>query len=150
MSLEWPFIIFAPNLMLFYSQLSLSRLRLSQITALSRSKNLVLFSTRKSNSRLQNIVEKRRNCFFYSFLQYFQYSSNFRVKLHIFMKCGSIYFFFSLNSANLICLGTDKYFTEFLGLQDNKSWLYLVIFESVSLNKRCFGIKITIWGSSNE
>ena len=39
-----------------------------------------------------------------------------------FVKCGhSIYFF--LNSANLICRGTDisKYFRETLGLLDNKS-----------------------------
>ena len=35
--------------------------------------------------------------------------------------------FFSLNSANLICRDTDisKYFSEFLGLRDNESRLYV-------------------------
>ena len=45
-----------------YSQLSLSRLRLSRITAYLAEKNLVLVLTQKSKIRLQNIVEKRRNC----------------------------------------------------------------------------------------
>ena len=43
-----------------YSQSSLSRFRLSRITAYLEEKNLVLIQ--KSKIRLQNIVEKRRNC----------------------------------------------------------------------------------------
>ena len=37
-------------------------------------------------------------------------------------------FYFLLNSANLICRGTDisKYFRESLGLQDNESQLYML------------------------
>ena len=49
-----------------------------------------------------------------------------------FVKCrGSIYFF--LNSANLICRGTDisKYFKESFGLRDNVSQLYCVINEPI-------------------
>ena len=37
----------------------------------------------------KNIVEKRRNCSFSSFPQYFQYISNFKSPVtHIFVKCG--------------------------------------------------------------
>ena len=41
------------------------------------------------------------------------------------MKCGCLIYFF-LNSANLICRGTDisKYFRESLGLRDNESQLH--------------------------
>ena len=43
---------------------------------LSRSENLVPVLTQRSTNRQQNIVEKRRNCYFSSFPQYFQYISN--------------------------------------------------------------------------
>ena len=45
---------------------------------------------------------------------------------HIFVKCGCSNYFF-LNSATLICRGTDisKYFRESLGIRDNESRLYL-------------------------
>ena len=44
---------------------------------------------------------------FSSFPQYFQYISNFKSPItHIFVKCGCLNYFF-LNSANLICRGTD-------------------------------------------
>ena len=45
------------------------------------------------------------------------------------MKCGcSIYFFF--NSANLICRGKgiSNIFRKFLGLRDNESRMYIVIY----------------------
>ena len=63
---------------------------------------------------------------FSSFPQYFQYISNFKSPVtHIFVKCGCSGYFF-LNSANLICRGTDisKYFRDFLGIRDNESRLY--------------------------
>ena len=53
------------------------------------------------------------------------YVSNFKSPVtHIFVKCGC----FFLNSANLICRGTDilKYFRESLGIRDNESRLYIV------------------------
>ena len=64
---------------------------------------------------------------FSSFPQYFQYIS--------FVKCGcSINFF--LNSANLICRGTDisKYFRQSLGLRDNESRLYVEASSAVLRN----------------
>ena len=58
---------------------------------------------------------------FSSFPQYFQCISNFRSQItYAFVKCGcSIYF--SPNSANLICQGTDilKYFRESLGIRES-------------------------------
>ena len=44
---------------------------------------------------------------------------------NIFVKCGCSKYFF-LNSATLICRGTDisKYFRESLGIRDNESRLY--------------------------
>ena len=69
-------------------------------------------------------MEKRSN--FSSFPQYFRYISNFKSP-DIFVRCGC--FFFFLNSANLICRGTDisKYFIESLGIRDNKSQLYITL-----------------------
>ena len=64
---------------------------------------------------------------FSSFPQYFQYISNFKSPItYIFVKCGCANYFF-LNSANLICQGTDisKYFRQSLGIRDNKSRMYL-------------------------
>ena len=76
-------------------------------------------------------MEKRRNNVF-SFPQYFQYIfqniSNFRSQItYPFVKCGCPIYFF-LNSANLICRGTDisKYLTESFGLRDNENRLYIV------------------------
>ena len=63
---------------------------------------------------------------FSSFPQYFQYISNFKSPItYIFVKCGCSNYFF-LNSANLICRGTDvsKYFKESLCIRDNESRLY--------------------------
>ena len=54
-----------------YSQLSLSRLRLSRITTYLEETKLVLVLTQKSKIRSQNIVKKRSN--FSPFPQYFQY-----------------------------------------------------------------------------
>ena len=47
---------------------------------------------------------------------------------HIFVKCGCLNYFV-LNSANLICRGTDisKYFRESSGIRDNESRLYYCV-----------------------
>ena len=70
-----------------------------------------------------------------------------RVQLHIhllitytFVKCGcSIYFF--LNSAILICRGTDisKHFRESFGIRDNESRLYLI---NLHMTSYCFCIAV--------
>ena len=62
-----------------------------------------------------------------SFPQYFHYISNFKSPItYKFVKCGCSNYFF-LNSANLICRGTDisKYFRESLGIRHNESRLYI-------------------------
>ena len=64
---------------------------------------------------------------FSSFPQYFNIS-NFKSPItYIFVKCGCSNIFF-LNSANLICRGTDisKYLIESLGIPDNESRVYIV------------------------
>ena len=64
---------------------------------------------------------------FSSFPQYFQYITNFKSPItYILVKCGCWNYFF-LNSANLICRGTDisKYFRESLGIRDNEIRLYI-------------------------
>ena len=73
---------------------------------------------------------KRRNCAKGAisplFLNIFNISLNFNSPItYIFVKCGCSNYFF-LNSANLICRGTDisKYFRESLGIRDNESQLY--------------------------
>ena len=109
---------------LTYSWLSLSRPRLSRITAYLE---VIIWSLLKHETLTTGykIVWKRGEIFS-SFPQYFQYISNFRSQItYTFVKCGcSIHFF--LKSANLICRCTDilKYFRESLGIRDNESRLY--------------------------
>ena len=77
------------------------------------------------------LCKKGRNCFYKE--QFLLLStifkkniSNFKSPItYIFVKCGCSNYFF-LNSANLICRGTDisKYFRYSLGIQDNESRLY--------------------------
>ena len=67
---------------------------------------------------------------FSSFPQYFRYISNFKSPItYVFVKYGCSNYFF-LNSANLICRGTDisNYFGESLGIRDNESRLYISYF----------------------
>ena len=96
---------------------------------LSRSENLVPVLTLKSNNRYQNIVEKRRNeekfLLFSTIFSIYLLTSG--VKLHIHLLNVVVRFIVFLNSANLICQGTDisKYSSEILGLRDNESRLYL-------------------------
>ena len=112
-----------------YTADSLSRPRLSRITAYLEVEIWSLPKHENLTTGKKHIVEKRRNCFlllrsnFSSFPQYFQYISNFKSPItHIFVKCGCSNYFF-LNSANLICRDTDisKYFRESLGIRDNES-----------------------------
>ena len=111
-----------------YSWLSLSRPRLSRITAYLEAK---IWSLPKDENLTtgNKILWKRGEIApnFSSFPQYLQYTSNYKSLItYTFVKCGcSIYFF--LNSAILICRGTDisKYFRESLGIRDNESQLYI-------------------------
>ena len=115
-----------------YSWLSLSRPRVSRITAYLEVK---IWSQLKNENLItgNKILWKRGELLlrsnFSSFPQYFQYISNFKSPItYTFVKCGcSIYFF--LKSANLICRSTDitKYFRESLGIRDNESRLYIGI-----------------------
>ena len=74
---------------------------------------------------------------FSSFPQYFQYISNFNSPItYIFVKCGCSNYFF-LNSANLICRSTDisKYFRKSLGIRDNESTVFQIIWIAVSTSR---------------
>ena len=95
----------------------------------------------KIKQQVKNIVEKRRMLLrsnFSSFHNIFNISLTSRVQLHIyariFVKCGCANYFI-LNSANLICRGTDisKYFRESLGIRDNESRLYLLYRKATSV-----------------
>ena len=107
---------------------SLSRSRLSRITAYLEVKIWCL-------PKHENLTTGKKYCGkeeklllgsnFSSFPQYFQYISTLSPITYVFVKCGCANYFF-LNSANLICGGTDiwKYFGESLGIRDNESQLY--------------------------
>ena len=114
-----------------YSWLSLSRNRLSRITAypevdiwfLPNHGNL---TTGEQYSGKGEKLLLRSN--FFSFPQYFQCISNFKSPItYIFVKYGWSNYFL-LNSANLICRDTDisKYIREFLGIRDKESRLYIL------------------------
>ena len=113
-----------------YNRLSLSRPRLSLITAYLQVKIWSLFKHEYLTTG-NKILWKREEIA--SKEQFRLFSTIFSVYLKLqesnyisFVKCGcSVYFF--INSANLICRGTNisKYFRESLGLRDNKSRLYI-------------------------
>ena len=114
-----------------YSWLSLSRPRLSRITAYLVVKIWSLPKDEHLTTGKTNIVEKRRNCSSGAISPLFHnifstsLTSRFQLHIYIFVKCGCSNYFF-LNSANLICRGTDisKYFRGSLGIRDNESRLY--------------------------
>ena len=119
-----------------YSWLSLSRTRLSRITAylevkiwsLPKHENL---TTGKKYCGKEEKLLPRSN--FSSFPQYFQYISNFKSPItYKFVKCGCSNY---VSSANLICRSTDisKYFSESLGIRDNESRLYMRVTEEAYL-----------------
>ena len=124
---------------IYYSWLSLSRPRLSRITAYLKVK---IWSLSKPENVTAKYCGKEEHNFF-SFPQYFQYNSNFKSPItYIFVKCGCSNEFF-LNSANLICRGTDisTYFKESLGIRDNESLLYFLN----SANLICRGTDISTY-----
>ena len=126
-----------------YSWRSLSRPRLSRINAclevkiwsLPKHENL---TTGKKYCGKEEKLLLRSN--FSYFPQYFQYILTSRVQLHINLLNVVNRIIFFLNSANLICRGTDisKYLRESLGIRDNESGLYIV------LNWQLAGIKYNI------
>ena len=100
---------------------------------LSRRENLVLVLTQKSKIRLQNIVEKRRNCSWGAmspFPTIFSINiSNYRSQItQSFVKFGCSNCFF-LNTTNLVCRSTDisKCFRGSLRFRDNDSGLYFFL-----------------------
>ena len=101
---------FSQGVRFLYSWLSLSRSRLSRITAYLEVKiwslpKLENLTTGKPYCRKEEKLLLRSN--FSSFLQYFQYISNSKSPIkHIFVKHGCSNYYF-LNSANLIYWGTD-------------------------------------------
>ena len=114
-----------------YSWLSLSRARLSRITAYLEVKILSL-PKQENLTTGEKYFGKEEKLFlrsnFSSFPQYFHYISNFKSQItYKFVKCGCSNHFF-LNSANMICRGTNisKYFSESFGIRDNESRLYIV------------------------
>ena len=118
-----------------YSWLSLSRPRLSRITAyfeakiwpLPKHENLT--TGKKILWKRGEIAPKEQFLLFSTIFSIYARISNSKSQItYIFVKFGcSNYFFF--NSADLICRGTDisKYFIESLGFRDNESRLYLAI-----------------------
>ena len=113
-----------------YSRLSLSRPRISRITAylevkiwsLLKHENL---TTGKKYCGKEEKLLLRSN--FSSFCNIFNISVTSRVQLHIYLLNVVVRIIFFLNSVTLICRGTDisKCFRESLGIQDNESRLYL-------------------------
>ena len=121
-----------------YSWLSLSRPRLSRITAyleveiwsLHKHENLTT-GKKKYCGKEENLLLRSN---FSSFPQYFQYVPNFRSQItYIFVKCGCSNDFF-LQFCKSDVGGTDisKCFKESLGIRDNESRLYLFIYMYVS------------------
>ena len=109
-----------------YSQLSLSRPRLSRITAHLEVKIWSLFKHRDLPTG-NKILWKRREIAprsnFSSFPQYFQYISNLGVKLIFILLKLAVRLIFFLSSANLICRSTaiSKCFIKSLGFRDHES-----------------------------
>ena len=96
--------------------------------------------------------KKRRNCFS-SFPQYFQYISDFRSQIvYSFVKCGCWSYFFSLNSANLICRGTDNSncFRESSGLRENENRLYLFYSYFFIYTIHVYFVRVTLLAKKNH
>ena len=106
-----------------YSWISLSRTRLSRITA---NLEVKIWSLPK-HENLKTIKNKELRSNFSSSTIFSIYHQILKSPItHIFVKCGCSNYFF-LNSANLLCRGTDilKYFRESLGIRDKESRLYM-------------------------
>ena len=97
---------------------SLSRPRLSRITAYLEMKFW-------SQPKQENLTTGKKCCGKEEKFLLSTIFSIYRPITYIFVKCGCSNYFF-LNSANLICRGTDisQYFIESIGFRDNESRLY--------------------------
>ena len=129
--------LFLSRVKVRYSRTSLSRLRLSRITAYLEAKIWSLIK-HKNLTTGNKILWKRGEIApieqFLLFCTIFSICPYLRSQIkYSFMKCGCSDYI-GLNSANLLCRGTDisKYFRESLGLRDNESRLYLA----------CLGLEI--------
>ena len=94
---------------------------------LFRSENLVPVLTLKSNKRLRKYCGKEEKLLirsnFSSFLQYFQYISNFRCQFtYTFVKYGCS-IFFSVLQIRYVEVRISRSISESLGLRDNESRL---------------------------
>ena len=118
---------------IIYNWLLLSRPHLSRITAYLKVKIWSL--PKDENLTTGNKILWKREEIAPLYHNIFQYISNFKSPItYTFLKCGcSIYFI--LNSAILICRGTNisKYFRESPGIRDNESWLYMEESMTVSI-----------------
>ena len=127
------------GLIQYYSWLSLSRTRLSRITAYlevkiwSLSKHENLTTCKKYCGKEEKLLliycgkeEKLLLSPLFHNIFYISLTSRVQLSIYLLKVVNRISFFF-LNSVNLICRSTDisKYFRESLGLRDNESWLYL-------------------------
>ena len=137
-----------------YIWLSLSRTRLSRITAYLEVKILSLpkhenLTTSKKYCGKEEKLLLRSN--FSSFPQYFRYISNVKSPItYIFVKCGCSNYFF-LSSENLICRGTDisKCFRESLGIRDNESRLYIYLLKHRKIETQKSEIKTLVTRSKD-
>ena len=109
-----------------YSQLSLSRPRLSRITAYLEVKILSLF--KHVNLTVGNKILWKRGAISPLFHNIINISLTSGVKLHIHLLTVAVRFIVFLNSANLICRGMDisKCFREFLGLRERESTVCVI------------------------
>ena len=113
---------------ILYSRLSLSRPRLSRFTAYLEVKIWFLFK-HENLTTCNKIVWKRGEIApkeqFLLFSTIFSIYLTPGVKLRIYICEMWLFDLFFLNSANLICRGTDisKYFRQSLGIRDNESRL---------------------------
>ena len=79
------------------------------------------------------------------FHKIFNISLTSRVQLHIYLLNVVVQIKFFLNSANLICRGTDisKYFRESLEIRDNESQLYVFLMSYKTMGMLSVLIRIT-------
>ena len=127
-----------------YSWLSLSRTRLSRITAYLEVKILSL-------PKHENLTTSKKYCgkekkLLPSFPQYFRYISNVKSPItYKFVKCGCSNYFF-LNSENLICRGTDisKCFRESLGIPEQESMYMYMAVRVIHVGVKLFAMRLSL------
>ena len=126
---EWREMYPVPLQISIYSWLSLSRTRLSRITAYLEVKILSLLKHENLTTGKKNYCGKEEKWaispLFHNIFDILALSS--RVQLHIYLLNVVNRISFFPNSANVICRSTDtsKYFRDSLGIRDNESRLYM-------------------------